>query len=105
MPEDKQSVEKVCSAEEAQKKKEEQNHSDWVVGGHEGQLTRDSPPVFSVGGHCEQFRHRRGRPLFAIFSLVFSDVDLKLISNIRVQNHPSGPVSYTHLTLPTTAEV
>ena len=33
-------------------------------GAHGGHFSRDSLPVFSVGGHCEQFWNVQGRPLF-----------------------------------------
>ena len=40
--------------------------TDWVVGGHEGRFSRDPLPVFSAGGHFEQFRHGQGCPLFDV---------------------------------------
>ena len=33
-------------------------------GGHHGRFSRDSLPVFSAGGPCEQFWHGQGCPLF-----------------------------------------
>ena len=36
-------------------------------GGHEGQFSRNSLPVSSVGSHCEQFWHMQGSPVFDIF--------------------------------------
>ena len=38
---------------------------------HQGQFSRDSLPVFSAGGSCEQFCHRQGCPLFDIVHPAF----------------------------------
>ena len=38
----------------------------WPIGSsgwHEGRFSRDSLPVFSAGGHCEQFWHGQGHTL------------------------------------------
>ena len=40
--------------------------TDWVSGGHEGQFRRDPLSVFSAGGYCEQFWHRKRCPLFDV---------------------------------------
>ena len=40
-------------------------------GGHEGWFNRDLLPVFSVGGHCEQFRHGHWYPVFDVVHLAF----------------------------------
>ena len=45
--------------------------TDWVIGGgkgegHEGRVSRHLLPVFSVGGHYEQFSHGQGCPLFDV---------------------------------------
>ena len=42
------------------------------LGGHEGRFSRDRLPVFSSGGHCEQFWHGQGRPLWRCPSSISS---------------------------------
>ena len=43
----------------------------WGGGGHERRFSTDSLPVFSAGGHREQFWHRQGRPLFDVVHVTF----------------------------------
>ena len=43
----------------------------WVFRGHEGRFSRDSLPVFSAGGPCEQFWHCQGCPLFDVVHPAF----------------------------------
>ena len=45
--------------------------TDWVVGGHEGQFSRDLHPVFPAGGPCEQFWYGQGCPLFGVLHPAF----------------------------------
>ena len=45
--------------------------TNWVVGGHEGQFSRDPLPVFSAEGPCEQFWHGQGCPLFDVVHPAF----------------------------------
>ena len=40
-------------------------------GGDEGRFSRDPIPIFSVGGHHEQFWHGQGYPLFDVVHLPF----------------------------------
>ena len=40
-------------------------------GGHEGRFSRDSLPVFFAGGHCQQFWHGQGCPLFDVVHQAF----------------------------------
>ena len=42
-----------------------------LSGEHEGRFNRDSLPVFSAGGPCEQFWHRLGCPLFDVVHPAF----------------------------------
>ena len=44
---------------------------DRVIGGFEGRFSRDPLPVFSVGGHHEQFWQGYGCPLFDIHNPAF----------------------------------
>ena len=37
-----------------------------VMGVHEGRFSRDPLQVFCAGGHCEQFWHKQGCPLFDV---------------------------------------
>ena len=39
--------------------------------GHEGRFSRDPLPVFSAGGHHEQFWHGQGCPLVDVVRLAF----------------------------------
>ena len=39
--------------------------------GHEGRFSRDPRPVFSAGGHYEQFWHVQGCPLFGVVHPAF----------------------------------
>ena len=46
----------------------------WPIGssrGHDRWFSRDSFPVFSAGGHCEQFWHGEGCPLFDVVHTAF----------------------------------
>ena len=46
----------------------------WLIGslgGHEGPFSRDSLPVLSAGGHCEQFWYGQGCPLFDVVHPAF----------------------------------
>ena len=45
--------------------------TDWVVGGHEGQFSRDRLPVYPAGGPCEQFRYGQRCPLFDVVHPAF----------------------------------
>ena len=45
--------------------------TDWVVGGHEGRISKDPLPVFSAGGCREQFWHWQECPLFGVFHSAF----------------------------------
>ena len=45
--------------------------TDWVVGGHEERFSRDPLPVCCTGGHCEQFWHGLGCPLFDVVHSAF----------------------------------
>ena len=40
--------------------------------GHEGRFSGDPLPVFSAGGHCEQFWHGQGCPFFDVVHPAFS---------------------------------
>ena len=54
------------------------------LGGHAGQLSRDPPPVFSAGGHCEQFWHGLG-------CLAFSDVVYPTFPLLTITSTPPPP--------------
>ena len=43
-----------------------------LQGGHEGRFSRDPLPVFSAGGHREQFWHEQGRPLSDVVHPAFT---------------------------------
>ena len=46
--------------------------TDWVIGGgHDRRLSRDPLPVFSARGHCKQFWHGQGYPLFDVVHPAF----------------------------------
>ena len=65
--------------------------TDLVIGGHEGLSSRDSLPVFSAGGHLEQFWRGWGCPVFDIvleafplLATAFKIQDLFIISSKKL---------------------
>ena len=42
-----------------------------IVGGHVGRCSREPPPIFSVGGPCEQFWHLQRCALFDVVHPAF----------------------------------
>ena len=59
----------------------------WLIGlsvGYEGRFSRDSLPVFSAGGPCEQFRHEKGCPLFDVVHPAIPLLDKWVVPSCKV---------------------